>query len=153
MEEPRSYARVARDLHKSVPLIGGWGRKWRWQARLEAYLCYLEKVQLAERLRTLTEMNERHASVARLALEKISEALNSINGSDISPMALSKLLATSVGIERMARGIQAFSGAKINELGSTVITPSTKLVTLFNWRHIGRGVHKNSSSPPWAEPA
>jgi hypothetical protein len=32
------------------------------------------------------------------------------------------------------------------------ITPSTKLVTLFNWRHIGRGVHKNSSSPPWAAP-
>ena len=34
-----------------------------------------------------------------------------------------------------------------------LITPSTKLVTLFNWRHIGRGVHKNSSSPPWASPA
>jgi len=34
-----------------------------------------------------------------------------------------------------------------------VITPSTKLVTLFNWRHIGRGVRKNSSSPPWASPA
>jgi len=30
-----------------------------------------------------------------------------------------------------------------------VITPSTKLVTLFNWRHIGRGVRKNSSSPTW----
>jgi hypothetical protein len=34
-----------------------------------------------------------------------------------------------------------------------VITPGTKLVTLFNWRHIGHGVHKNSSSPPWASPA
>jgi hypothetical protein len=34
-----------------------------------------------------------------------------------------------------------------------IITPSTKLVTLFNWRHIGRGVQKNSSSPPWASPA
>lgn len=37
--------------------------------------------------------------------------------------------------------------------GARDITPSTKLVTLFNWRHIGRGVHKNSSSPPWASPA
>jgi catechol 2,3-dioxygenase-like lactoylglutathione lyase family enzyme len=34
-----------------------------------------------------------------------------------------------------------------------LITPSTKLMTLFNWRHIGRGIHKNSSSPPWASPA
>jgi NO-binding membrane sensor protein with MHYT domain len=33
------------------------------------------------------------------------------------------------------------------------ITPSTKLMTLFNWRRIGRGVRKSSSSPPWASPA
>jgi hypothetical protein len=33
------------------------------------------------------------------------------------------------------------------------ITPSTKLMTLFNWLRIGRGVRKNSSSPPWASPA
>ena len=29
-------------------------------------------------------------------------------------------------------------------------TPSTKLMTLFKWRRIGRGVRENSSSPPWA---
>jgi alpha-D-xyloside xylohydrolase len=38
-------------------------------------------------------------------------------------------------------------------VNNKVITPSTKLMTLFNWRHIGRGIHKNSSSPPWASPA
>ena len=31
-----------------------------------------------------------------------------------------------------------------------VITPSTKLMTLFSWRRIGRGVRENSSSPTWA---
>ena len=36
--------------------------------------------------------------------------------------------------------------------GRAIITPSTKLVTLFNWRRIGRGVRKSSSSPPWALP-
>jgi hypothetical protein len=40
-----------------------------------------------------------------------------------------------------------------NLLSKPIITPSTKLVTLFNWRRIGRGVRKNSSSPPWASPA
>jgi len=35
---------------------------------------------------------------------------------------------------------------------SLVITPGTKLVTLFNWRRIGRGVRKSSSSPPWVLP-
>ena len=34
-----------------------------------------------------------------------------------------------------------------------VITPSTKLMTLFNRRRIEHGVRKNSSSPPWASPA
>jgi LPS-assembly protein len=31
-----------------------------------------------------------------------------------------------------------------------IITPSTKLMTLFNWRRIGRGVRENSFSPTWA---
>ncbi len=39
------------------------------------------------------------------------------------------------------------------ERWQVIITPSTKLMTLFNWRRIGRGVRKNSSSPPWASPA
>jgi hypothetical protein len=34
-----------------------------------------------------------------------------------------------------------------------LITPSTKLMTLFSGRRIGRGVRENSSSPTWAEPA
>src|SRR6266853_796958 len=29
------------------------------------------------------------------------------------------------------------------------ITPSTKLMTLFSWRRIGRGIRENSSSPTW----
>jgi len=31
-----------------------------------------------------------------------------------------------------------------------VITPSTKLMTLFGGRRIGRGVRENNSSPTWA---
>ena len=31
-----------------------------------------------------------------------------------------------------------------------IITPSTKLMTLFRWRRIGRGVRESSSSPTWA---
>jgi len=31
-----------------------------------------------------------------------------------------------------------------------VITPSTKLMTLFSWRRIGRGVRESNSSPSWA---
>ncbi len=37
-------------------------------------------------------------------------------------------------------------------IAKELTTPSTKLMTLFNWRRIGRGVRKNSSSPPWASP-
>jgi hypothetical protein len=42
---------------------------------------------------------------------------------------------------------------KLSEVCPAIdITPSTKLMTLFNWRRIGRGVRKNSSSPPWVLP-
>ena len=37
--------------------------------------------------------------------------------------------------------------------GAPLITPSTKLMTLFTWQHIGHGVRKNSFSRPWASPA
>jgi hypothetical protein len=50
-------------------------------------------------------------------------------------------------------GIDILPNFNKGGVAGAYITPSTKLVTLFNWRHIGRGVHKNSSSPPWAAPA
>jgi hypothetical protein len=102
MEEPRTYRRLAQDLDRSVTLIGGWGSKWRWQQRLAAYVAYIEKVRMAERISAIKEMDERHASVAKLGLEKVEAALNSINS--LPPQALAKLLATSVDVERLARG-------------------------------------------------
>jgi hypothetical protein len=48
--------------------------------------------------------------------------------------------------------IRLVKGKVDQAIATYVITPSTKLVTLFNWRRIGRGVRKSSSSPPWASP-
>jgi hypothetical protein len=110
MEEPRSYRRVAQDLHKSATLIGGWGKKWRWQARLETYSVYLEKVRVAERIRAIIEMNERYASTARLCQERVSEALNAIQACDIPPLTLIKLLDVSIRIERTALGLDGQTG-------------------------------------------
>src|SRR5712692_3196326 len=42
------------------------------------------------------------------------------------------------------------SGTGVSYTENEFITPSTKLMTLFSWRRIGRGVRENSSSPPWA---
>jgi DNA-binding response OmpR family regulator len=38
------------------------------------------------------------------------------------------------------------------EVCRRLITPSTKLVTLFNGRRIGHGVRESSSSPTWVWP-
>jgi hypothetical protein len=34
-------------------------------------------------------------------------------------------------------------------VAKATITPSSKLMTLFNWRRIGRAVRENSSAPTW----
>jgi hypothetical protein len=105
VEEPRSYRKVAAELHKSLALIGRWGRAWRWQTRLNAYLKHLQDVTARERVRAITEMNERHASVAKHCLEKISETLNSLNGDPVPLAVLAKLLTASVTVERLAMGL------------------------------------------------
>jgi len=42
--------------------------------------------------------------------------------------------------------------AKLHRQLTAVITPSTKWVTLFSGRRIGRGARESSSSPTWAWP-
>src|SRR5258705_12032474 len=64
------------------------------------------------------------------------------------PDCFFRCLQTSLNLLRGNYGME-----RQRETRMEIITPSTKLVTVFNWRHIGRGVHKNSSSPPWVSPA
>jgi hypothetical protein len=117
MEAPRSYRRVAQDLHKSATLIGGWGKKWRWQARFEAYSLYLEKVRVAERIHAIIEMNERYASTSRLCQERVSGALNATQFCELTPSTLVKLLDVSIRIERTALGLDGQSGPCIDPYG------------------------------------
>jgi hypothetical protein len=104
-EEPRSYRKVSQGLHKSLALIGRWGRTWRWQARLNAYLRHLEIVAARERVRAISEMNERHASIAKQCLEKITETLSDPNGGPIPLPVIAKLLTAAADVERLAMGL------------------------------------------------
>ena len=49
-----------------------------------------------------------------------------------------------------ARGTHA--SMQRRSIYSGIITPSTKLMTHFSRRRIGRGVRENNSSPSWALP-
>lgn len=118
MGEPRSYRRVARDLNRSATLIAEWGRKWFWQRRLEAYVRHLEEIRTAENIRAINEMNERHISTARLALEKVSEALNAVQGAELPVKAVPKLLSISVAVERMTLGLNPSSARSETRLNS-----------------------------------
>ena len=64
---------------------------------------------MAEKIRAIVEMNQRHAAIAKLGLDKITEALNAIEGADIPFSVIPKLLATAVAVERAAHGLEATS--------------------------------------------
>ncbi len=57
-----------------------------------------------------------------------------------------------ITVERavLSRAQQLEHLATDNDEKVAIITPSTKLMTLFRWRRIGRGVRESSSSPTWA---
>jgi beta-1,2-mannobiose phosphorylase / 1,2-beta-oligomannan phosphorylase len=50
--------------------------------------------------------------------------------------------------ERYPEELWGVEDPRITYMPELDITPSTKLMTLLNWRRIGRDVRKNSSSPP-----
>jgi hypothetical protein len=81
---------------------------------------HLEEIRTAENIHAINEMNERHISTARLALEKVSEALNAVQGADLPVKSVPKLLSISVAVERMTLGLipsSARSEAGLNSSG------------------------------------
>lgn len=127
MEDPRSYRKVAQQLHKSLSLIGRWSRAWRWQERLYAWQTHIDRLKQRELEKTLIEVNTRHGSLARLCQSKIYEALNTVNEKNPLPLSLmAQLLANSVAIERMSYGMALPGAGATRRIETTTLSLTEK---------------------------
>jgi hypothetical protein len=112
MGQERSLRKLAADAKTTSKLrqLQHWSSRWKWVERCQRYDDYLE---LQERLRQEKErrdMRKRHAQIALLgqniAVKGFEALLAKVQASDreVCPADLTRLVATSVAIERLARG-------------------------------------------------
>ncbi|GAA3172158.1 hypothetical protein [Nonomuraea salmonea] len=98
----RSYRDVAKQLSKSVTIIGRWGSAHGWPARVAAYDRHLEEQWQREQYVARRKAAERHVRTAKLAQSKAAQALLDLNTSQLSPAELTRLWDVAVRIERDA---------------------------------------------------
>jgi hypothetical protein len=105
MGNQRSYAKVARELGKSLSLIEKWGKMWNWVGRTSQYEYHMDKVAMDIREETVRTMLKRHIGTSIVLQEKVEAGLKSLKASKMTPMEIVKMFELAVKVEREARGV------------------------------------------------
>ena len=90
--------------------LGRWSSKWQWVERSRRYDDYLEAHERLRQEKERRDMRKRHAQIALLgqniavkALESLLQKVQAGTG-EVAPGDVTRLLDTSVKVERLARG-------------------------------------------------
>jgi hypothetical protein len=90
--------------------LGRWSTKWQWVERSRRYDDYLERQERIKQEKERRDMRKRHAQIALLgqniAVKGFEALLAKVQAGDreVGPADLTRLVAASVTIERLARG-------------------------------------------------
>lgn len=93
-----------------VRQLNRWSSRWRWVERCQKYDDYLEHERRLQQEKERRAMHERHAKVALLGMNVAVKGLESLltkvqsGEGTVAPGDLTRLLDTSVKVERLARG-------------------------------------------------
>jgi hypothetical protein len=125
--QPRSLARLARELRRSTQLLEGWSARHEWVRRVASYDRYLDARRRQEREDEILEMERRHAAQLRAASHALSDPVRAylhriaeLRGSGEDPFAELSLvelhrlavgavrhITSIVGAERLIAGLGA----------------------------------------------
>jgi hypothetical protein len=100
----RNAVAVARQCNVSKSMIHKWSSRFDWTARALAYDRMLDERRFARNIADALEMSERHASIARLVLQKCHDAAKKLDPAKIRSGVLARLLGEASRMEFRARG-------------------------------------------------
>lgn len=103
MGAERSVRKVARQLNKSLTLIGKWSSAYGWPERARAYDRDLDRRARDQAVREVRSMTNRHIQIAMQLQAKALEALEQLDVTTLSPKMQLAFLAKATEIERMNR--------------------------------------------------
>lgn len=100
----RNLRTVAKELNKSLALIGRWSSANDWVDRVAEYDRDMDKQEILESIKKRKEMVRRHAQVSKMFQNKILERMQRLNSAELSPGDLSRWFEMAVKIERLSMG-------------------------------------------------
>src|SRR5262249_41986256 len=86
--------------------ISAWSTKYRWSERAAAWDDELDGIKCEAQETARREMDKRQAAVALEAQAIVSAAMKLIDPAKMKPMEVLRMLIVSMGLERVARGVQ-----------------------------------------------
>jgi hypothetical protein len=109
-ERSLTKARESAEGIPSVARLKVLSRKWNWVERCQKYDDYLEHQDRLRQEKERRQMRDRHAKIAvlgqNIAVKGLENLLGKVQGGEhaVAPADLTRLLDTSVKVERLARG-------------------------------------------------
>jgi hypothetical protein len=101
----RSLAAVGRKLGVSTAYLERLSSLFGWVKRVRAFDQEEDRRTRALRIRRVEEMNEQHAQIAALVLQKVSERLNAMDVNSLRPSDVARLLDIGSKVQRNALGL------------------------------------------------
>lgn len=100
----RSMAKAGEILGKYPGGLEEWSAKNDWVKRAAAWDDEMDRIARKEHLAEIKKMRERHAGIAQRALEKVAEALETIDPAEMKDGDVARLMDTASKLERLSRG-------------------------------------------------
>lgn len=128
----RSKVECARQVGRSLRLIGVWMSQHQWVRRADLWDLHLDRVARQAEEDAIIEMRQRHIAVGQLMVSKGVQKLtgDEANGiialdvNSLTPRAIATLIEEGVKIERLARG-EADSKTEVSLLGGAPLIEIT----------------------------
>lgn len=100
--ELRQLKSTASAMERSTRLIEKWAHNYRWHDRVLAWDQFTSRLDAAERRQKIAAMRRKHAGLAADLLQKVGEAIKTLDADDLSAGNIIKMLEKGTAVERLA---------------------------------------------------
>lgn len=100
----RSIAKTGQKLGKNLTTLSEWSSKYDWVKRVAAWDVEQDRIAREAQIKEIVAMRKRHAKIAERALEKVTEALETINPQEMTHADMTRFMDVASKLERISRG-------------------------------------------------
>ena len=119
----RTKLEIAQEVGIAVATLGTIGRKWNYNIRIRSWATHIDTMIKDTRYNDIMEMNKQHIDMAKRLNAKVSEAIDYVEPSALTPHQLTTLMKMTTEMEKKARVDQLDVHDKKTEIAGVVEAP------------------------------